>query len=118
MSLLSFVIVQVRLGRSNRCSAASRLAGDSSLWRANFLQLVLELWLNWIWKVRRSPGDSRDMHLQGVMQCTVGADSAQGGTCDRGWSCGGSTCASAVLNGSRWMCCRRGVDLWLEGVRS
>jgi hypothetical protein len=38
VSPLSSVIVQVRLGRFNRRSAAWRLAGGSSLRRANFLQ--------------------------------------------------------------------------------
>jgi hypothetical protein len=40
VSLLSFVIVQVCLSRSNRRSAVWRLAVGSSPWRANFLQLV------------------------------------------------------------------------------
>jgi hypothetical protein len=40
VSPLSFVIMQVRFGRSDRRSAAWRLAGDLSPRRANFLQLV------------------------------------------------------------------------------
>jgi hypothetical protein len=40
VSLLSSVIVQVCLGKSNRRSTMWRLAGGSSSRRANFLQLV------------------------------------------------------------------------------
>jgi hypothetical protein len=86
------MIVQVRLSRFNRCSTTWRLTGGSSSRRANFLQLVSELWLDWILRLcRRSSEDSRVLHLQDVVQHAVGTVRIRLKVEHvRGSSCGGS----------------------------